>query len=142
MTLPYHAVSELWTPLLSPPYRCLEEKLDDTDMSKECKDEVTRNVNRMATDYRLNWRLTNACEGEITKLCPNSCSTTLGTTCGGLVLQCLQVFCGTWPRHPRPSLSPKALARPPLHLHSFLVTPALFVPPLLTCLSRHPAGQA
>ncbi|GLI60743.1 hypothetical protein VaNZ11_002971 [Volvox africanus] len=70
--------------------RCLEDQIDNTDMSKECKDEVMKDMNRMAQDYRLNWRLNNACEAEIQKLCPNACSTTLGVTCGGLVLQCLQ----------------------------------------------------
>eukprot|EP00195_Chlamydomonas_chlamydogama_P004977 CAMPEP_0202901334 /NCGR_PEP_ID=MMETSP1392-20130828/14194_1 /ASSEMBLY_ACC=CAM_ASM_000868 /TAXON_ID=225041 /ORGANISM="Chlamydomonas chlamydogama, Strain SAG 11-48b" /LENGTH=885 /DNA_ID=CAMNT_0049587883 /DNA_START=46 /DNA_END=2703 /DNA_ORIENTATION=- len=70
--------------------RCLEEHMDNTDMSKECKDEVVRDMNRMAQDYRLNWRLNHACEGEINKLCANLCSTAPGQTCGGLVLQCLQ----------------------------------------------------
>jgi Golgi apparatus protein 1 len=60
-------------------------------MSKECKDEVTRDNNRMGNDYRLNYRLNHACESDISKLCSNMCSTTPGSTCGGLVLQCLQV---------------------------------------------------
>lgn len=59
-------------------------------MSKECKDEVMKDMNRMAQDYRLNWRLNHACEADISKLCPNMCSSTPGVTCGGLVLQCLQ----------------------------------------------------
>lgn len=70
--------------------RCLEEKLDHSDMSKECKDEVVRDMNRMATDYRLNWRLNHACEADINKLCANVCSTQPGQVCGGLVLNCLQ----------------------------------------------------
>lgn len=69
----------------------MEEHLDETDMSKECKDEVSRDMNRMAQDFRLNWRLNHACESDINKLCPNLCSTSPGQTCGGLVLQCLQV---------------------------------------------------
>ena len=32
--------------------RCLEENIDNTDMSKECKDEVSRDMNRMSQDYR------------------------------------------------------------------------------------------
>jgi Golgi apparatus protein 1 len=32
--------------------RCLEENIENTDMSKECKDEVSRDMNRMAQDYR------------------------------------------------------------------------------------------
>jgi Golgi apparatus protein 1 len=70
--------------------RCLEENLDSSDMSKECKDEVVRDMNRMAQDYRLNWRLNHACETEINNLCPNVCSSQPGQSCGGLVLQCLQ----------------------------------------------------
>lgn len=70
--------------------RCLEEHMDHVDMSKECKDEVTRDTNRMATDYRLNYRLSHACEFDISRLCSNLCSSQPGQTCGGLVLQCLQ----------------------------------------------------
>lgn len=47
-------------------------------MSKECKDEVVRDMNRMATDYRLNWRLNHACETDINKLCPSVCSSQPG----------------------------------------------------------------
>lgn len=46
-------------------------------------------MNRMAQDYRLNFRLNKACEADISKLCPNLCSP--GAPCGGMVLQCLQV---------------------------------------------------
>ncbi len=68
--------------------------MDNDDMSKECKDEVTRDMNRMATDYRLNYRLNHACEADTAKLCPNLCAA--GQSCGGLVLQCLQVRCSGW----------------------------------------------
>ena len=71
--------------------RCLEENIENTDMSKECKDEVTRDNNRMGQDYRLNYRLNHACESDINRLCANQCSSSPGTSCGGLVLQCLQV---------------------------------------------------
>ena len=47
-----------------------------------------RDNNRMAQDYRLNYRLAGACEADIAGLCPNLCSA--GAPCGGLVLQCLQ----------------------------------------------------
>ncbi|GAX77303.1 hypothetical protein CEUSTIGMA_g4749.t1 [Chlamydomonas eustigma] len=70
--------------------RCLQDNIENTDMSKECKDEVTRDNNRMGTDYRLNYRLNHACESDISRLCSNMCSTTPGSACGGLVLQCLQ----------------------------------------------------
>ncbi|KAF5838865.1 hypothetical protein DUNSADRAFT_2034 [Dunaliella salina] len=70
--------------------RCLEEKTEDPDMSKECKSEVERVMNEKAKDYRLNYRLTHACEQDIPRLCDNVCSTIPGMVCGGLVLQCLQ----------------------------------------------------
>eukprot|EP00798_Chlamydomonas_sp_ICE-L_P015369 gene15369-21453_t len=70
--------------------RCLEEHMDDVDMSKECKTEVVKDMNHMAQDHRLNFRLETACKEDISKLCPNSCSSTPGQSCGGLVLNCLQ----------------------------------------------------
>lgn len=48
-------------------------------------------MNRMAHDYRLNFRLENACKGDISKLCANVCSSQPGASCGGLVLHCLRV---------------------------------------------------
>ena len=60
-------------------------------MSKECKDEVSRDMNRMGQDYRLNFRLNKACEADIGKLCGGLCSASQGQPCGGIVLQCLQV---------------------------------------------------
>jgi Golgi apparatus protein 1 len=60
-------------------------------MSKECKDEVSRDMNRMGQDYRLNFRLNKACESDIGKLCGGLCSASQGSPCGGIVLQCLQV---------------------------------------------------
>ncbi len=77
-------------------------------MSKECKDEVMKDMNRMAQDYRLNWRLNHACEADIQKLCPSMCSTTPGVTCGGLVLQCLQVRRARLALPPCPRLPPRA----------------------------------
>ena len=56
--------------------------------------QVSRDNNRMGQDYRLNFRLNKACESDVNKLCANMCSSSPGTTCGGLVLQCLQVRTG------------------------------------------------
>jgi hypothetical protein len=61
------------------------------DMSKECKDEVVRDMNRMGQDFRLNFRLNKACESDISKLCNGLCNAANGSPCGGIVLQCLQV---------------------------------------------------
>ena len=59
-------------------------------MSTECKEEVMRDMNRAAHDYRLNWRLNHACEADINGLCAGVCNAASGQPCGGLVLQCLQ----------------------------------------------------
>lgn len=69
----------------------MQNNLDDEDMSPECKSEVMRDQNRMAQDYRLNWRLNKACTGDINRLCAGLCNVKSGQTCGGVVLQCLQV---------------------------------------------------
>ncbi|KAI8477290.1 MAG: hypothetical protein J3K34DRAFT_398918 [Monoraphidium minutum] len=69
--------------------RCLQTKLDHEDMSKECKDEVNRDQNRAATDFRLNWRLKHACEQDITSLCGGLCPASSNQPCGGVVLHCL-----------------------------------------------------
>ncbi|KAI8475756.1 MAG: hypothetical protein J3K34DRAFT_453290 [Monoraphidium minutum] len=69
--------------------RCLQAKLDHEDMSEECKAEVARDMNRAATDYRLNWRLNHACEADIESLCSGLCSASKERPCGGVVLNCL-----------------------------------------------------
>eukprot|EP00798_Chlamydomonas_sp_ICE-L_P019058 gene19058-25661_t len=68
---------------------CLEENLDNDDMSPDCKTEVMKDMNRMAKDFRLNYRLTSTCAEDVSRMCQNPCSTSPGQTCGGLVLQCL-----------------------------------------------------
>eukprot|EP00878_Enallax_costatus_P007022 GHUV01007359.1.p1 GENE.GHUV01007359.1~~GHUV01007359.1.p1 ORF type:complete len:595 (+),score=136.49 GHUV01007359.1:1595-3379(+) len=70
--------------------RCLQNHLDEEDMSTECKSEVMRDQNRMSQDYRLNWRLNKACAADITQLCSGLCNVQSGQSCGGVVLQCLQ----------------------------------------------------
>ncbi len=44
---------------------------------------------RSNRDYRLNYRLSNACEADIDTLCANECTPFLGQACGGRVLRCL-----------------------------------------------------
>lgn len=70
--------------------RCLQNSLEEQDMSAECKTEVMKDQNRMAQDYRLNWRLNTACTSDIKRLCGGLCDTSSGQPCGGVVLQCLQ----------------------------------------------------
>lgn len=69
--------------------RCLQDHMDDTDMGSECKDEVTRFQIHSSEDYRLNYRLSQACEKDIDTLCSDECSFYLGQACGGRVLRCL-----------------------------------------------------
>jgi hypothetical protein len=40
--------------------RCLQENIEDPSMSTECKAETTRDMNRMGSDFRLNFRLVRA----------------------------------------------------------------------------------
>ena len=40
-----------------------QEHADEESFSSECKEEVTRDEVRSNRDYRLNYRLSNACEG-------------------------------------------------------------------------------
>jgi Golgi apparatus protein 1 len=56
---------------------------------RECKDEVTRDANRAAGDFRLNWRLNHACESDVATLCGGLCATSSAQPCGGVVLHCL-----------------------------------------------------
>lgn len=70
--------------------RCLQDQLEHEDMSSECKAEVSRDANRAAHDYRLNWRLNHACEADVANLCGSVCNSSNSQPCGGMVLQCLQ----------------------------------------------------
>ena len=58
-------------------------------MGEECKKEVKRNEIRSATDYRLMYRLSKACDGDINNMCATVCSPFSGQACGGTVLRCL-----------------------------------------------------
>ncbi|KAK9820440.1 hypothetical protein WJX72_010380 [[Myrmecia] bisecta] len=69
--------------------RCLQDFLDDSEMSAECKEEVQRDMIRSNEDYRLNYRLNKACQTDIEQLCSDECSPFLGQACGGRVLRCL-----------------------------------------------------
>jgi hypothetical protein len=63
-------------------------------MSKECKAEVDRVERESSRDYRLNYRLSHACEAEVPRLCNHVCPNLPGVECGGQVLRCLQVGAG------------------------------------------------
>uniref|UniRef100_A0A7R9V0N1 Golgi apparatus protein 1 n=1 Tax=Chlamydomonas euryale TaxID=1486919 RepID=A0A7R9V0N1_9CHLO len=71
--------------------RCLTDNLDNTDMTSACKKQVERDQNMAARDYRLNFRLSAACGGDISRLCGDTClQGGAAGSCGGVVLQCLQ----------------------------------------------------
>jgi hypothetical protein len=66
-----------------------QDVLTDEDMSVKCKEKVMEDQNRMAQDYRLNWRLKTSCDVDIKRLCGAICDGS--SSCGARVLQCLQV---------------------------------------------------
>jgi golgi apparatus protein 1 len=71
--------------------RCLQEKVDDTQMGTECAAEVRKNMRHMATDYRLNYRLYKACNKDIEGLCSDVCEhNSITGPCAGRGLRCLQ----------------------------------------------------
>eukprot|EP01026_Neomeris_dumetosa_P014680 TRINITY_DN1539_c0_g1_i1.p1 TRINITY_DN1539_c0_g1~~TRINITY_DN1539_c0_g1_i1.p1 ORF type:complete len:468 (-),score=66.09 TRINITY_DN1539_c0_g1_i1:500-1903(-) len=70
--------------------RCLQENMDKQGFGKECRVEVQKDVQRSSKDYRLNYRLYNACKSDKEKLCNDVCSDNEDVgSCGGRVLQCL-----------------------------------------------------
>ena len=84
---------------LLPGRRCLQDHLDDEDMSQECKAEVEQDQVRSNQDFRLNFRLSKACKKDIAALCIHECSTYLGQACGGKVSVLLsgRSVCGLHP---------------------------------------------
>lgn len=69
--------------------RCLQSHLESAAMGQECHQQVQRQTARAGTDYRLNFRLKEACSNDLVRLCPDSCKSTVNQVCGGRALQCL-----------------------------------------------------
>ncbi|CAI7732820.1 unnamed protein product [Closterium sp. NIES-53] len=76
--------------------KCLQDKVEDADMGKACREEVKKDETRAAEDYRLNFRLNKECFVDVEHLCLHSCDAALetggtetGVTCGGATLKCL-----------------------------------------------------
>ncbi|GJP67904.1 hypothetical protein CLOP_g24662, partial [Closterium sp. NIES-67] len=76
---------------------CLQQHVGDEDMGERCKEEVKKDEERSAQDFRLNYKLNRACFSDVQHLCMHSCepkndsfvSGPTGDLCGGRVLQCL-----------------------------------------------------
>ena len=65
--------------------RCLQTHLDQPGMSSECRAEVERDQQQSATDYRLNYRLKEACMDDVKAHCrdlAHTCSLEKGCRCG------------------------------------------------------------
>lgn len=78
---------------------CAQDHLESVDMSSECKEEVTKDTNRMAHDYRLNWRLNHACEVSIRtrRGCPGDVNSAMWPA--GVCLAPLQMTNGSGCEH-------------------------------------------
>ena len=67
--------------------RCLQNNTEAADMSTECKEAIQGDQARSSQDYRLNFKLAEACKRDTDSLCPNMCQA--HQACGGQVLRCL-----------------------------------------------------
>ena len=59
----------LWAHTLSALCRCLQENKKESDFGSACKKEVEAYEQKASQDYRLNFRLRSACQGDIASLC-------------------------------------------------------------------------
>mmetsp|Transcript_34914 Transcript_34914/g.77608 ORF Transcript_34914/g.77608 Transcript_34914/m.77608 type:complete len:994 (-) Transcript_34914:752-3733(-) len=69
--------------------RCLQDNKNDKEFGKACREEIISFENEISKDYRLNYRLAKACQGDVQALCPSVCQQNDGQVCGGKVLRCL-----------------------------------------------------
>ena len=69
--------------------QCLVDHDEEAEFSAECRAEVKRYEIRAGQDYRLQYRLSRACDAELDRLCAGVCSPFQGQACGGTVLACL-----------------------------------------------------
>ena len=67
--------------------RCLQNHTSEIDMSNEGKDKIAEDDARSSQDYRLNFKLREACTVDADTLCGNLCQA--HQACGGQVLSCL-----------------------------------------------------
>ncbi|KAG1658887.1 hypothetical protein FOA52_000675 [Chlamydomonas sp. UWO 241] len=72
--------------------RCLQDAKYEKDFGKACRERVQEYEGEAAGDYRLNYRLAQACKSEVPRLCDGMCKAPEdggSTLCGGTVLRCL-----------------------------------------------------
>lgn len=60
--------------LVASHHRCLQDKKNEKDFSKSCKEEVEAYEQETSKDYRLNFRLNKNCAKDIQTLCGSVCS--------------------------------------------------------------------
>eukprot|EP00775_Hariotina_reticulata_P012795 gene12795-12923_t len=68
--------------------RCLQDSKNQKEFGKACRKEVADYEHKSSQDYRLNFRLRNACTEDIKELCRDACPEA-SRACGGKVLRCL-----------------------------------------------------
>lgn len=71
--------------------RCLQDNLKADNFTKGCQAEVQKYEQTASTDYRLNFRLTQACDQVLKEVCTEVCMEEehVDKACGGTVLRCL-----------------------------------------------------
>jgi len=76
------------------PCRCLETAAEEHDESftSDCREAVAKFEEMESSDYRLNFRLAEACKQEVPKLCPNACGE-LAREWPWLLACCVLLFC-------------------------------------------------
>ena len=67
--------------------RCLQDNRKQKDFGQGCEVEISTYEAEINKDYRLNYRLKNACQGDVQALCSNVCQLNDGQVCGGKVLR-------------------------------------------------------
>jgi hypothetical protein len=50
-------------------FACLQLNVNRVEFSVACKEEVNKQEERQASDYRLDVRLRKECQGDVTKVC-------------------------------------------------------------------------
>lgn len=71
----------------------LQLKKGDRNFGKACRAEVERYEQESAKDFRLNYRLYDACKADVGQICRDACQLQDGEICGGKVGLCCLSAC-------------------------------------------------